>query len=105
MEFIVLPPSRDRSREGHQESGVIPPQDHEEVGGALFQPDLQGGVIEGFHGGNRPVKDARIGAMRRVQNVVDIPLDGLGIRRGAIVEADAWMQVKDVGAAIVRDVP
>ena len=105
MKFIVLPPLLDRGRGGHQEAGVIPPQDHEEVGGGLLQPDLQGGVVEHLDDGNRPVKDTRIGAMRRVQNVLEIPLDGLGIRRGAIVEADAWMQVKDIGAAIVRDVP
>jgi len=102
--FIVLPPPLDRGRGGHQEAGVIPPQDHQEVGGGLLQPDLQGGVVEHLDAGNRPVKDARISAIRGVQNVREVPLDGRGIRRGAIVEADAWMQVKDVGAAIVRDV-
>jgi len=62
-----------------------------------------GGVVEGFYSRDWPEKEARICGIRRVQNIVEIPLDGRGICVGTIVELDAFMQVKDVGASVILD--
>jgi hypothetical protein len=51
-----------------------------------FNRNLQGGIVEGFHSLDLSEKDARIGGICRVQNILEIPLDGCRMRRGAIVD-------------------
>ncbi|CAH0264830.1 hypothetical protein SRABI76_03584 [Microbacterium oxydans] len=70
----------------------------------LLQRDAHGVLVE--HLGDRTeLRDRAGGLVRRVGDVVEVDLHGLGVERGAVMERDVVAQRERVHAGVIRHLP